>query len=260
MGTRGIRIVYGRCPYVYGKMKILRSEIEDALKLLKGMGVKKLCVAGGYQWREMTVEDALNNLEEVVPYQPPEESHGLRRLVRASASFDARLLPSGGASGEVPQKWLLNALDTATPDKIAKANFVRWRYGISTFTLVDLGCYVSLIYVEDGAVTRFVSATRGMPGKCSPGLIDIELLLLYEWPTSREDIHNAGVDEETVKLWLDFYRPTFVGEEVICPSRICDEYSAAEGAFLWCCGLKLKHMFSDRYVRHLTIKGRVRPR
>lgn len=254
VGTRGIRAVYGRCPHYEGSLTFGKDEIEEALRFLKGLGVKKLCVAGGYQWREVEGRDLLSSLDEVVPAAGEEETHGFRRLLRRALElFDVTLLPSGGASGEVPEPWLINALDSGTPDKVAKANYVFWS-GHKTFTLIDKGCFVSALYVVEGSITRFVSATRGMPGPCSPGVVDLELLLLKEWPRSRTSIMKSGVDDRTVEEWLRFYEPTFVGEKIVCPSPECDELAAAKGAFLWCCNFKLKNVFSDNFKRWVKLR------
>lgn len=135
VGTRGIRAVYGRCPHVLGYLEFSKNEIEEALKFLKGIGVKELCLAGGYQWREVKDHEALSRLyDEVVPNAGREETHGLRRLLTAAlAYFETTLLPSAGASGEVPEGLLINALDSGTPDKVAKANYLIHN-GKRTFT------------------------------------------------------------------------------------------------------------------------------
>jgi hypothetical protein len=193
--------------------------------------------------------------EEVVPNAGKSETHGLRRLLkRALALFDVLLLPSGGSSGEVPPEWLYNVLDSATPDKVAKANYLYWK-GHKTFTVIDRGCFVAILYVVEGAIVRFVSATRGMPGPCSPGLVDLELLLMTDWPKDKNSIMKSGLTAEVVEEWLRFYRPTFVGEEIACPGPECDEMAAAKGAFMWCCGMKLKHAFSDSFRRRISLRN-----
>jgi len=254
VGTRGIRIAYGNCPHIIGMMIVQKEEIEDALKYLQGFGIKELCVAGGYQWAELEDNDVFNRMDEVLPYVEDRETHGFRRLLSESLKrFRVRLLPSAGASGGIPEGMLYNVIDSGTPDKVAKANYIYWK-GKRTFTLVDKGCFYSVLYVEDGTIVAFVSATRGQPGPCSPGLVDLELLLLKRWPNSKLSIMSSGVPEWVAEEWLRFYRPTFIGEEVVCPGEDCDELSAAKGAFLWCCGYKLRNIFSDKYERRITLR------
>ncbi len=258
VGTRGIRLsVLDNGKFIYEE-KFKKEEVFEGLKIAKGMGVRRVCIAGGYQWRELKGPEALN--DETVAFGSVKESHGLRRIVRNSLTLfkEVCLLPSGGASGAISEAFLKNSLDTGTPDKVAKANYLYWNYSLKDFTLIDKGMFVTILYVKDGSIINFFSATRGMPSPMSPGIVDLELLVVYDWPKRKDDIWSSGVGDEVTEKWIEFLRPTFVGEVVRCPGELCDEFSASRGAALWCHGLKLKNLFSDSYERHLTIKARIR--
>ena len=262
VGTRRIRFSLFENNKFFLEMAVKKEELEEVLRLYSGLGIDNVCIAGGYQWKELDGLGALS--DDTVAFGSNGESHGLRRLIRKSSCLFKRvkLLPSGGASGTLSEKFLINSLDTGTPDKVAKANYVYWIQGIKTFTLIDKGMFVTLLYVDDGSITNFISATRGMPSPLSPGIVDLELLTVYRWPKSKRDIWDSGVPPEVTEAWIEFLEPTFIGEKIVCPSNVCDEFSAARGAALWCKGYKLKLMFSDNYERYLTIKaqrGKVSP-
>ncbi len=256
VGTRGIRISLLENNEFILEMEVKKDETSEALRLYSGIGIDTVCIAGGYQWKELNNEETLSN--EVVAFGSNGETHGLRRLIRESIALfkKVKLLPSGGASGALLNSFLINSLDTGTPDKVAKANYVYWLHGLNTFTLIDKGMFVSILYIDDGKIVNFISATRGMPSPMSPGLVDLELLTVYDWPKSKHDIWKAGVSSEVTEAWIDFFEPTFIGKKVVCPGTLCNKFSASRGAALWCNGYKLKLMFSDNYERHMTFMGR----
>ncbi|UXD22384.1 hypothetical protein IPA_04175 [Ignicoccus pacificus DSM 13166] len=246
IGTRGIRLTVIDCSSLNTIYKEVydRHSIDFLLKTIKGLGVERICVAGGYQWREVTNHDIYS--EELIAFgSSQEETHGLRRTVRMlSLAKELLLLPSGGASGELPRWFTFNVLDSGTPDKVAKANYIIHRMGLHTFTLIDDGCFTTLIGIEDDAITKVIASTWGVPGKCSPGRVDVELCLAFKWPQSKRDLIDCDVPNDVMEGWIDFYKELFPSPYM--RGSELDEFSASEGAALWCCGLRPKHIFSSR--------------
>ncbi len=244
VGTRRIRLVTFNCSTkrVELELAVTREELLEALKLLKGIGVEKVCVAAGLQWRE---------LEGVEIYRDPlsllgaseRETHGFRRLISLALFKEVVVLPSGGGSGEVPKWNLFNSVDTGTPDKVAKSNYLIHLKGLKDFTLIDDGCFTSIIEVRDKALTFVLGSTRGVPGKCSPGCVDAEIFLGFKWPREKADLTKCKPPMEVVNGWLEFLRPS-LREPLIFGSQL-PESAAAIGSALWCCGVKPENFFGD---------------
>ncbi len=250
VGTRGIRSVVYDCSThsIKHSLQVSKEDIHNLLKSLKGLGVEKVCIAGGYQWRELRGHSILS--EEFLAFgSSATETHGLRRLTIGSLTFkDVILLPSGGGSGEIPIWMLFNTLDSGTPDKVAKVTYILYKLGIKTFTLIDDGCFTTLMGMENGAITKVLGATRGVPGKCNPGCVDSELCLALKWPRSKSDLVDCKVPEHVIEGWIGFYAHSFP-KPLIRGSSLPIE-SAAVGAALWCCGYRPRNMFSDSPLRY----------
>jgi len=247
VGTRSVRMVLYDCntnTLLY-KENVNKSEIAETIKELQGYGVSSVCIAGGYQWKELDGISALSD-EIVALGSDNEETHGLRRAIKIALAATRRviLLPSAGASGGLPTWLLYNVLDSGTPDKVAKANFVRHALGLTTFTLVDDGCFTTILSIENSVITFALGATRGIPGRCNPGCVDSELCLYLNWPRRKRDLLACHTPRNVIEKWIEFYT-SILPKPVIRGSELPIEASALGAAF-WCCGKKLQMMFSDR--------------
>ncbi|ALU12514.1 hypothetical protein EYM_04735 [Ignicoccus islandicus DSM 13165] len=245
VGTRRIRAVAFDCSTrkVLAREAKGKEEVLELIRFLKGIGVEKLCVAGGLQWRELNGIEIYRDPVSLLGSERDIGTHGFRKLISSSIFKEVVILPSGGASGEVPIWNLFNAVDSGTPDKVAKCNYLINSEGLSDFTLIDDGCFTSILKVNDKAITFVLGSTRGVPGRCTPGCIDSEIFIAFKWPQRKKDLLECGAPREVVEGWIRFLKPV-LGDTIIYSSEL-DEWSAAIGSALWCCGTKPKNFFSD---------------
>jgi predicted butyrate kinase (DUF1464 family) len=131
---------------------------------------------------------------------------GFRAWVRALAGsgFPVVFLPGGVHLPTIPRHRKLNAIDLATPDKVAVAALalqadLRERGGDgsdlteATFAVVELGsAFSAVLVIERGRLVDAASGTRGPIGMRSGGVWDGEVAY-WRSPLSKDQLFRGGL-------------------------------------------------------------------
>jgi predicted butyrate kinase (DUF1464 family) len=149
-----------------------------------------------------------HDLEQMSLVRPDERGSGVgligfRTWVRALAGSDLPVvfLPGGIHLPTIPGHRKLNAIDMATPDKVAVVALALWNDGRerggdftqATFAVVELGsAFSAVLVVEGGRLVDAAAGTRGPIGLRSGGLWDGEVAY-WRSPLSKADLFRGGL-------------------------------------------------------------------
>jgi predicted butyrate kinase (DUF1464 family) len=128
---------------------------------------------------------------------------GLRAWVRALAGsgLPVVFLPGGIHLPTIPGHRKLNAIDMATPDKVAVAALALWAeacarggdYSQATFAVVELGsAFSAVLVIAGGRLVDAAAGTRGPVGVRSGGAWDGEVAY-WRSPLSKNDLFRGGL-------------------------------------------------------------------
>jgi predicted butyrate kinase (DUF1464 family) len=128
---------------------------------------------------------------------------GLRAWIRALAGsgLPVVFLPGGIHLPTIPGHRKLNAIDMATPDKVAVAALALWAEGCAhggdfsraTFAVVELGsAFSAVLIVAGGRLVDAAAGTRGPIGLRSGGAWDGEVAY-WRSPLSKEHLFRGGL-------------------------------------------------------------------
>ncbi len=128
---------------------------------------------------------------------------GFRALVRALAGsgLPVVFLPGGIHLPTIPAHRKLNAIDMATPDKVAVAALALWadrcftggKHDQSNFAVVELGsAFAAVLVVAGGRMVDAAAGTRGPIGVRSGGAWDGEVAY-WRAPLSKDELFRGGL-------------------------------------------------------------------